>query len=122
MGNTISGSEITEGFVVTYDEGDNFINTEDIAPNYQDIRKFKVTTDYNESQEIIIQLAALLNTTNGNYNLYTCSQSNYNNATYTNVSTNCTRISATNESLPTSGTIKKVHTATKITLAVEQEL
>ncbi len=119
MGNTISGSEITEGFIATYDEGDNFIDTEEIAPSYQDIRKFKVATDYNAEQYITIWLMSAVNTSGGNYALYNCNEANYTNATYSNVASNCTKISAASDTLPSAGITKQIHTAAKLTLAAK---
>lgn len=115
LANTISGSSLISTFSVEFSNGEQIIDTNDIAPAYQYLSKFKVISSTNASQNIIVRLNTIINSaTSGTYNLYSCNAQNYSTATLENVATNCSSVGS--GTLPNSSTVIKVHTTNYLTV------
>lgn len=127
--------------IVTYDASDGSIDANNIDLKESEkgtdklyLLKFKIESTANIARDITIKWKEVTNTfcqyANGqtctneetdtyvgdevSYNIYSCSLENYNNATTSNVSTNCTSIGS--NALPKTGSTEKVTTNDYVTL------
>ncbi len=122
--NTISSGSISQSFTATYDNASNEIMTGILnldTISYRKLSKFYVENEYPDSLDISINWAFVTSTliqSDSSYNLYECSQSNYENATISNISTNCTLISpSTGNYLPNTGESSKLQSTNEISIS-----